>query len=106
MSQKKKKIVSGHCVELIYIMRISAISGLACIGVPNPCSQVFSSGQLNTKNSLTKHLSTYPIVQYSVLGHAVGFTELLHPASIVAVQHLQAEASTVGARSPGVIIVT
>lgn len=48
----------------------------------------------------------YAVVQDSVLGHAVGFTELLHPASIVAVQHLQAEARAVGAGTPGMDVVT
>lgn len=51
-------------------------------------------------------VSPYAIVQDSVLGHAVGFTELLHPASIVAVQHLQAEARAVGAGTPGMDVVT
>lgn len=51
-------------------------------------------------------LSLYPIVEYSVLGHAVGSTELLHPASIVAVQHLLADAGAVGAGTPGMILVT
>lgn len=47
--------------------------------------------------------SLYPIVEYSVLGHAVGSTELLHSASIVAVQHLLANAGTVAAGTPGMV---
>lgn len=35
----------------------------------------------------------------------MGFAELLHPASIVAVQHLQAEAAAVGAGTPGMDVV-
>lgn len=50
--------------------------------------------------------SSYPIVEYCVLGHAVGSTELLHPASVVAVQHFLADAGAVGAGTPGVILVT
>lgn len=52
------------------------------------------------------HLSPYPIEEYCVLGHAVGSTELLHPASVVAVQHLLADAGAVGAGTPGMILVT
>ncbi len=58
----------------------------------------------NVQSSET--LSLYPIVEDSILGHAVGSTELLHPASIVAVQHLLADARAVGAGTPGMILVT
>lgn len=56
--------------------------------------------------SVVGHPSPYPIVEYSVLGHAVGSTELLHPASVVAVQHLLADAGAVCARTPRMILVT
>lgn len=36
----------------------------------------------------------------------MGATELLHPASVVAVQHLLADAGAVGAGTPGVVLVT
>lgn len=49
---------------------------------------------------------THPIVEHSELGHAVGFAELLHLASIVAVQHLLTDARAVGTGSPRMILVT
>lgn len=52
------------------------------------------------------HPSPYPIVEYCELRHAVGPTELLHPATVVAVQHLLADARAVGAGTPGMILVT
>lgn len=65
-----------------------------------------SDVQLHASLCLDRQLSPYPVVQHSVLGHAVGFTELLHSASIVAVQHLQAEARAVRAGAPGMDVVT
>lgn len=56
--------------------------------------------------SVVGHPSPYPIVEYSVLGHAMGSTELLHPASVVAVQHLLTDAGAVCAWTPGMILVT
>lgn len=47
---------------------------------------------------------SHPIIEYSVLGHAVGSTELLHPASVVTVQHLLADARAIGAGTPGMIL--
>lgn len=49
--------------------------------------------------------SPHPIVEDSELGHAVGSTELLQPASVVTVQHLLADAVAVGARAPRMILV-
>lgn len=56
--------------------------------------------------SVLGYPTPYPIVEHSVLGHAVGSTELLNPASIVAVQHFLADAGAVGAGTPGVFLVT
>lgn len=64
------------------------------------CSTI---GQLVLR--LTTQVSPYPIIQHSVLGHAVGFTELLHSASIVAVEHLKAEARAVSAGAPGMGVI-
>ena len=50
--------------------------------------------------------SPYPVVEHRVLGHAAGPAELLHPASVVAVQHLLADAGAVGAGTPRVVLVT
>lgn len=60
---------------------------------------------VHTKYSSVGHLSPYPIVEHSVLGHAVRSAELLQPASVVAVQHLLADASAVCAGTAGVILV-
>lgn len=54
--------------------------------------------------SIEGHPSAYPIVEYSVLGHAVGSAELLHPASIMAVQHFVTYTAAVGAGSPRVVL--
>lgn len=68
--------------------------------------QSTGTGSLPSSTTGELQLPPYPIVEDRVLGHAVGFTELLHPASIVAVQHLQAEARAVGAGTPGMDVVT
>lgn len=62
--------------------------------------------QWHKLHNVVGHRSPYPIVEYSVLGHAVGSTELLHPASIVAMQHLLADARAVGTGTPGLVLVT
>lgn len=59
-----------------------------------------------TSRCNTAFCSSYPIVEHSILGHAVRSAELLHPASIVAVQHLLANARAVCAGTPRVILVT
>lgn len=50
-------------------------------------------------------MCSYPIVEHGELRHAVGFAELFQPASVVAVQHLEAEPRAVGAGTPQQVFV-
>lgn len=49
---------------------------------------------------------SHPVVEYSVLGHAVGSAELLQLASVVTVQHLLCNARAVGAGTPDMLLAT
>lgn len=67
-----------------------------------PLTTLFGSDKVRFSGTA---VSPDPVVEHGVLGHAVRSAELLHPASVVAVQHLLADAGAVRAETPGVVLV-